>query len=310
MKPRIVAVTGPTAVGKTECTLKLARAIDAEIVSCDSMQLYKYLDIGSAKPTPEERAQVRHYLVDEIDPAGEFSVAKYKKLAERAIDEILGKGKVPLVTGGTGLYLDSILYDMDFGPEPAAGTSQRRAELIKYAETEGNEALHALLEKQDPEAAARIHPNNVVRVARALEAAERGEKIAPFTDSRRKSGKYDAILIGLTRDRQELYDRINMRVGMMIDAGLVDEVRGLRGRGLTRGDISMKGIGYKEIFDYLDGSCTLDEAADTIRKNTRHFAKRQMTWFRRYDDIKWFCLTGRDEDEVAEEITKWVRKRL
>lgn len=310
MKPKIVAVTGPTAVGKTECTLKLARAIDAEIVSCDSMQLYKYLDIGSAKPTPEERAQVKHYLVDEIDPAGEFSVAKYKRLAESAIGEILEKGKVPLVTGGTGLYLDSILYDMDFGPEPSAGTSQRRAELIKYAETEGNEALHALLEKKDPDAAARIHPNNVVRVARALEAAERGEKIAPFSDSRKKSGKYDVILLGLTRDRQELYDRINMRVGMMIDAGLADEVRGLRERGLTRDDISMKGIGYKEIFDYLDGRCSLEEAADTIRKNTRHFAKRQMTWFRRYDDIKWFCLTDRDEDEIAEEITEWVRKRL
>lgn len=310
MRPRIIAVTGPTAVGKTEYTIKLARAVNAEIVSCDSMQLYKYLDIGSAKPTAEERAQVRHYLVDEIDPAGDFSVAKYKRLAENAIDEILEKGKIPLVTGGTGLYLDALLYDMDFGPQPADTTKSRRAELIRFAETEGNEALHALLEKEDPDAAARIHPNNVVRVARALEAAERGEKIAPFRDSRKKSGKYDVLLIGLTRDRQELYNRINMRVGMMLEAGLVDEVRDLRDKGLTREDIAMKGIGYKEIFDYLDGICTLDEAADNIRKNTRHFAKRQMTWFRKYDDIKWFCLTGRNEDEITEELIEWVRRKL
>ncbi len=310
-KRTIAAVAGPTAVGKTEYTIELALGINAEIVSCDSMQLYKYMDIGSAKPTDEERSRVKHYLVDEIDPKEDFSVAKYQKLAKAAIEHIFSKGKVPLVTGGTGLYLDSLIYDMDFGPKPDTEDNAYRKQLYDLAEKSGNEALHKRLEEADPEAAARIHPNNVKKAVRAIEAAERyGRPVEPFEHASKKTKDYDVILIGLKRDRAELYDRINRRVDILEDMGLVDEVKSLRGMGFTTDDIAMKGIGYKEILDALNGKCTIEEALETVKKNTRHYAKRQMTWFRRYDDMKWFDLTGADRDETIREMTEWVQKRL
>lgn len=309
MDDKIIVVAGPTAVGKTEYAIKIANEMDGEIVSCDSMQLYKYMDIGSAKPTKEERAQAVHHLVDEIDPREEFSVVKYCSMAKNAIFDIIGRGKIPVIAGGTGLYLNSLLYDMDFGV--SEGDQAFREEMENIAREKGNEYLHNMLAEKDPEAAERLHPNNVKRVIRALEACTKGSRISNFNNVDNKTKDYDAVLVGLTRDREKLYHRINLRVDKLIEAGLIDEVKGLMEMGLTSDDISMKGIGYKEIIDYLEGKYTLDEAVDTVKKNTRHYAKRQMTWFRRYEDMKWFDLDEFDsQDQAAEEIIKWLRKRF
>lgn len=305
----IIAVAGPTAVGKTKFAILLAQEFDGEVVSCDSMQLYKFMDIGSAKPTPEEMMLAKHHLVDLIDPRDEFSVAQYQKLAKAAIKDILDRGKTPIISGGTGLYLNSLLYDMDFSSAP--GDNSYRDELTEIAEKDGREALHKMLEEQDPMAAAAIHPNNTKKIIRALERLKEGEgQIRQFSDITAETKDYETVLIGLTRERAELYDRINKRVDILMDEGLLEEVKGLADMGLTKENISMKGIGYKELMDYLDGISTLDAAIDTIKKNTRHYAKKQLTWFRRYDKIKWFDISNFDSDNNAfEEIKKWLLTR-
>lgn len=305
----IIAVAGPTAVGKTKFAIMLAQEFDGEVVSCDSMQLYKFMDIGSAKPTPDEMSMAKHHLVDIIDPRDDFSVAQYQKLAKTAINDILNRGKTPIISGGTGLYLNSLLYDMDFSSVP--GDNSYRDELTKIAEEKGSGVLHKLLEEQDPNAAAEIHPNNTKKVIRALERLKEGEgQIKQFRDINRETEDYNVILIGLTRDRSELYDRINKRVEMLMDSGLLDEVKGLANMGLTKENISMKGIGYKELMDHLEGFSTLEAAVDTIQKNTRHYAKKQLTWFRRYDKMKWFDISDFDSDQDAfEEMKKWLLTR-
>ena len=306
--PTIIVVAGPTAVGKTKFAIAIAKAFDGEIVSCDSMQLYKYMDIGSAKPTKEERAQVSHYLVDLIDPKEEFSVARYQKLAKAAMEEIFAKGKIPVIAGGTGLYLNSILYEMDFSEAPKQ--SELRENLEKEAELFGPAYLYQKLEALDSDAAKRIHPHNVKKVIRALEGASTGHKISDFRNCKEKCKNYHAILIGLTRNRDELYDRINRRVDLLVEEGLFDEVEELLERGLTEEDISMKGIGYKEIIGFFDGIYTEEEAIDLIKKNSRHLAKRQLTWFRRYEDMKWFNLSQYQNDEIAaEDIIRWLKNR-
>ena len=278
---KIVALAGPTAVGKTEFAIKLAEELDGEIVSCDSMQLYKYMDIGSAKPTPEEMRRARHHLVDIIDPREDFSVAQYQKLAKDAISDILSRGRLPIISGGTGLYLNSLLYDMDFSSSP-----ERAASLI--------------------------HPNNTKKIIRALERLKKGEEIVrQFSDIRTETSDYDVILIGLTRNRDQLYDRINKRVDALVEQGLFQEVQKLAALGLTADNISMKGIGYKEIFAYLDGRYTMEDAIDKIKKNTRHYAKKQLTWFRRYGKMEWCNISDFDSDEdAAEEVISWVRKSI
>lgn len=304
----IIALAGPTAVGKTKFAIMLAQEFDGEVVSCDSMQLYKYMDIGSAKPTEEEMAMAKHHLVDLIDPRDEFSVAQYQKLAKKAINDVFSRGKTPIISGGTGLYLNSLLYDMDFSSTPE--DHSYRDELMAKAEKEGREALHEMLTRQDPEAAKSIHPNNTVKIIRALERLKEGEgKIKQFKDISSETKDYDVVLLGLTRDRAELYDRINRRVDLLIDAGLVEEVRTLKEMGLTQENISMKGIGYKEIMDFLDGRYSLEEAVEIIQKNTRHYAKKQLTWFRRYDKMKWCNISDFDSDEAAfEDLKKWLQK--
>ena len=308
MERKIYAVCGPTAVGKTKFAIEIARFLGGEIVSCDSMQLYKYMDIGSAKPTADERAMVRHYLVDEIDPREPFSAAKYQKLARAAIDEIFNKEKVPVITGGTGLYLNAILYDMDFSAPPK--NPDYRSRLYDEAEKQGPQAVYERLQKADPQAAERIHPNNVKKVVRALEAAESGTKVGDFSHDLKPVKDYEAILIGLTRERSLLYQRINERVDQLIEAGLLSEVKHLLEMGLTESDISMKGIGYKEIIGYYHGEYSLDEAVRLVKKNTRRYAKRQLTWFRRYETMKWFCISDYDSDEQClEDIFLWLKKR-
>ncbi|MEA4922674.1 MAG: tRNA (adenosine(37)-N6)-dimethylallyltransferase MiaA [Eubacteriaceae bacterium] len=308
MKKKILVIAGPTAVGKTEYSIDIAKALDGEIVSCDSMQLYKYMDIGSAKPTPEERKEVRHWLVDEIDPAEDFSVVKYRKMAKDAIEDILSRRKLPIVSGGTGLYLNSLIYDMDFGPVKTDMNYRKKLEAI--AKNNGPGVLHNKLKKLDPKGAERIHPNNVRKVIRALEAIEQGgDAIEDFGDIKNRTSDYDTLLIGLMRDREELYQRINMRVMMLIDKGLIGEVEKLMEMGFTSDDIAMKGIGYKEIIAYLNGSYDLSTAIETVQKNTRHYAKRQMTWFNRYEDMEWFDLTSyMTHDDAVKDILKWVEK--
>ena len=308
MNREIIVICGPTAVGKTEYAIRTALHVGGEIVSCDSMQLYKFMDIGSAKPTAEEQSRVKHYLVDQIDPSEPFSAARYQSLAKAAIEEIFSKGKIPVIAGGTGLYLNALLYDMDFSATPA--DEEFRSKLYEEAEKSGPEAVYEKLKRLDPAAASRIHPNNVKKVIRAIEAAAHGEKVKDFSKDLIPCNEYEARLIGLTRDRQELYARINRRVDILMEAGLVDEVRGLLDRGLTEDDISMKGIGYKEIIGYLSGRYDLETAVDLVKKNTRHYAKRQMTWFKRYKNMKWFDISGYGSDEAClEEIFKWLEKK-
>ena len=308
MKREIIVICGPTAVGKTEYAIDTALLMNGEIVSCDSMQLYKYMDIGSAKPTVEEQARVRHYLVDQIDPAEAFSAAKYQTLAKAAIEEIFAKGKTPVIAGGTGLYLNALLYDMDFSAPPR--NDAYRDQLYKEAEEFGPAYLHQKLLRIDSNAAARIHPNNIKKVVRALEAAEEGAKVKDFSKDLTPTQDYSAVLVGLTRNRGELYDRINRRVDILIEKGLLEEVRNLLAKGLTEADISMKGIGYKEIIAYYHGQYSLEEAIDLVKKNTRHYAKRQLTWFKRYKDMKWFNISEYDSDaDCLKEIFQWLEKK-
>ena len=304
----IIVIAGPTAVGKTKYAIAAAKAFDGEIVSCDSMQLYKYMDIGSAKPTAEERAEAVHHLVDEIDPKEPFSVAKYAKMAKAAIADIFSRGKMPIVSGGTGLYLNSLLFDMDFGNAPK--DDALREMLEKEAELFGPEYIYGKLRDIDPEAANRIHPNNVKKVIRAIEGASLGSSITDFKNCQKKCEDYDAVLIGLTRNREELYARINLRVDIMVEEGLFREVENLLEMGLAEEDISMKGIGYKEIIGYFDGLYDRDEAIRLIKQNSRHLAKRQLTWFRRYKDMKWFNISDYQSDEEAiGDILTWLKKR-
>lgn len=308
MNRQIAVIAGPTAVGKTKFAIEAARALDGEIISCDSMQLYRYMDIGSAKPTAEELSMAKHHLVDVIDPSQPFSAAMYQKMAKEAIEEVFSRGKLPIISGGTGLYLNTLIYDMDFSG--ADRDDRLRLELEEEARVNGPEALHRRLEELDQDAAERIHPNNVKRVIRALEGALTGHNIRDFRECISKCKDYDINLIILSRNREELYDRINKRVDILVQEGLFEEVDCLMSKGLTEDDISMKGIGYKEIIGYFHGNYDKDEAIDLIKKNTRHFAKRQITWFKRYKEAKWLNISSYTNDEQAAEVMiQWLRNR-
>ena len=306
-KYRVIILAGPTASGKTEYAIRLAEELDGEIVSCDSMQIYKYLDIGSAKPDASQLERAKHHLVDCVDPRDDFSVAEYQIMAKGAIKDIAGRGKTPVVTGGTGLYMNSLIYDMDFAVEPAH--SDFRDEMKKLAEEQGAEALHRRLQESDPEAAERIHPNNVKKVIRALEASEYTEEgVRDISKLSRRCEEYDICLLGITWPRETLYERINKRVDVLIEAGLEKEIKQLLSMGLTEDNISMKGIGYKEMIGYIHGEYDLEEAVRLIKRNTRHYAKRQMTWFRRYEDLKWFDLSQYEtEDKAVSDMLGYIR---
>lgn len=285
-KPMIV-LTGPTAVGKTELSISLAKKINGSIISADSMQVYKYMDIGSAKITKEEMCGVKHYLVDELMPEEEFNIYRFKEMALKALEEIYAEGKIPIIVGGTGFYIQGLLYDIDFS-ETAADEVYRK-EMEDYAGKNGAHALHELLREVDPESCDAIHENNVKRVIRALEYYHQtGQKISDHNKKEReKQSPYNFAYFVLNDIRENLYARIDKRVDLMVEKGLVDEVKRLKDMGYTPDMVSMQGLGYKEILWYLDNRCTLNEAVETIKQETRHFAKRQLTWFRREKEVVW-----------------------
>jgi tRNA dimethylallyltransferase len=291
---------GPTAVGKTALSLALAKEFDGEIISGDSMQVYRGMDIGTAKVSPEERREVPHHLIDIIDPDTPFSVQEFQQLAREKIAEISRRGHLPILVGGTGLYIEAVTheYDMPHVPE----NPELRAKLKRFAETEGKERLHGRLALADPVAAAKLHPNDVRRIIRALEVYYVTGK--PISEMKGKGNSpYDSLWIGLTMPRELLYERINERVDRMVAQGLVDEVKKLKERGYHLGLTSMQAIGYKEIISYLNGEMTLEQAISLIKKGTRKYAKRQLSWFRRLSEIHWFDVT---RPECFQEIRQLV----
>ena len=286
-KRPLVILTGPTAVGKTALSISLAKAINGEIISADSMQVYKYMDIGSAKIMPEEMDGVPHYLVDILEPTDEFHVVKFQTLAKEAMEKIYAKGKIPILVGGTGFYIQSVLYDIDFAQSEEDETF--RNELEQFAKENGNEALFERLRAVDPKSCEIIYANNVKRVIRAIEFYEKtGKRISEHNDEQRENeSPYNFVYFVLNDDRTKIYERIDKRVDKMLADGLVEEVQHLKNMGCTRNLVSMQGLGYKEILEYLDGECTLEDAIYRIKRDTRHFAKRQLTWFRRERDVTW-----------------------
>lgn len=296
MKKRLLIVAGPTAVGKTSTAISLAKKLNGEIVSADSMQIYRHMDIGTAKPSLDEREGIPHHLMDLVNPDEEFSVAQFQKLAKDIINNLTNQGKLPIIAGGTGLYINSLIYNMDFTQSVA--NWKLREELEEKARTIGNEYIHEKLREVDPEAADRIHPNNIKRVIRAIEVYyETGQKIGDFNRDISLNNDYEFYFAGLTRDREELYNRINIRVNIMLEEGLIDEVRNLLSMGYGKDLISFKGLGYKEIIGYLEGDYSLDEAIRILKRDTRRYAKRQLTWFRRYRHINWYNISNYSTSE-------------
>lgn len=286
-KKPLVVLTGPTAVGKTKASIGLAKAIGGEIISADSMQVYRHMDIGSAKIKKEEMDGVKHYLIDVLEPEEEFHVVRFQQMAKEAMEEIYASGHIPIIAGGTGFYIQALLYDIDF--EEGEQDTALRERLEAYAKEHGPEALHARLKEVDPQSAKEIHANNVKRVIRAIEFYEQtGTPISEHNEKeKQKCSPYDFRYFVLNDERAHLYERINARVDEMIKQGLVEEVRALRERGCTKNMVSMQGLGYKEILEYLEGECTLEDAIYRLKRDTRHFAKRQITWFKREKDVIW-----------------------
>ena len=305
-KERLVVLIGPTAVGKTALSLALARRLDAEIISGDSMLFYRGFDIGTAKPTKEERAAVPHHFIDILAPAASFNVMDFQRLAREEIGRIAARGKLPLVVGGTGLYIKSLLEGYVFNE--TSGDRAYREKLERLAQEKGKAFVHGLLQEADPEAAARLHVNDFRRVVRALEVASLGNE--HISEQREAAGgelAYDAYVIGLRRERQALYARIEERVDAMLEAGLADEVRSLLAEGVPRDCPAMKGIGYREMLAYLAGSMDLPLAAEEIKKATRHFAKRQLTWFRKMPYVHWYA-ASQGEELLLEKICTDIRR--
>ena len=307
-KRPMIILTGPTAVGKTAASIELAKAVNGEIISADSMQVYKYMDIGSAKITKEEMDGVPHHLVDVLDPMEDFNVVRFQQMAKAAMEGIYERGHIPIVVGGTGFYIQALLYDIDFTENE--NDDSYRKELEEMAKEKGEEFLHSQLALVDPESAEQIHFHNVKRVIRALEFYHQtGKKISEHNaEEREKESAYHSAYFVLTDDRARLYDRIDRRVDLMMEQGLLQEVEYLRDRGLKREDVSMQGLGYKELFGYFDGEYSLEEAVRIIKRDTRHFAKRQLTWFRRERDVIWIDKSqiGREDEKAVEFMMNYL----
>lgn len=285
-KKPLIILTGPTAVGKTALSIELAKAVNGEMISADSMQVYRTLDIGTAKIRPEEMQGIPHYLIDVLEPTEDFNVFRFQQMAKAALEEIYAKGKIPIVVGGTGFYIQALLYDITF---EETEESPYRKELEQYAEKNGAHALHERLKEIDPVSYQEIHENNVKRVIRALEFYhDTGYPISTHNAlERQKESPYNFAYFVLNDDRQKLYNRIELRIDQMLEEGLVEEVRSSLAAGCKKEMVSMQGLGYKEIIPYLEGSCSLEDAVYILKRDTRHFAKRQLTWFRRERDVIW-----------------------
>ena len=297
-KPMII-LTGTTAVGKSALSVELAKKINGAVISADSMQVYRHMDIGSAKITPEEMQGVTHYMIDELEPDEEFHVVRFVTMAKEYLKEIYADGKIPIIAGGTGFYIQALLYDIDFTEQQCDETYRRQLEDL--AREHGAEYLHGILREVDPASAEAIHANNIKRVIRALEFYHlSGKKISEHNETeRQKQSPYNFAYFVLTDERAKLYERIDRRVNAMIEAGLVEEVKKLKSMGCSREMVSMQGLGYKEILAYLDGGCTLEEAVYIIKRETRHFAKRQLTWFKRERDVIWLDKQAFGYDDAA-----------
>lgn len=303
-KRPLVILAGPTAVGKTDLSIQLARRTNGAIISADSMQVYRYMDIGSAKVTKEEMQGIPHYLIDALLPSEEFHVVRFQKMAKAALDEIYAGGHLPIVAGGTGFYIQALLYDIDFTEQD--GDTQFREEMAAFADEYGAHALHEKLKDIDPLSYEGIHENNIKRTIRALEYYHQtGLPISAHNEAEHaKESSYRFAYFVLTDERSHLYGRIDRRVDSMLAQGLLDEVKRLRDMGYHRQMVAMQGLGYKELLDYLDGKCTLEEAVYTIKRETRHFAKRQLTWFKRERDVIWLDKSGYsyEDDEILQDM--------
>lgn len=312
-KKPLIILTGPTAVGKTALSIELAKKIGGEIISADSMQVYRHMDIGSAKITKEEMDGVCHHLIDILEPDEEFHVALFQKLAKEAMEQIRLRGHIPIVVGGTGFYIQALLYDIDFTENEDEGGNIRR-ELENVAKEKGADYLHERLREIDPKSADAIHANNIKRVVRALEFYYlTGKQISEHNETERaKESPYAFLYYVLNTDREILYKRIEERVDSMLKEGLIDEVRHLKEMGMNRGMVSMQGLGYKEILDYLNGMCSLEEAVSVLKRDTRHFAKRQITWFKREREVTWLNLPDYENDKtrIFAKICEDCREKL
>lgn len=310
-KKQMVILTGPTAVGKTALSIELAKRINGAVISADSMQVYKHMDIGSAKIMPEEMRGIKHYLIDEFEPDEEFHVVRFVERAKHCLEEIYVDGKIPIIAGGTGFYIQALLYDIDFTEQE--GDPAYRAFLEQLAIKKGADYLHGLLRTVDPASADAIHANNIKRVIRALEFYHlSGRRISEHNEKeRQKTSPYNFAYFVLTDDRAHLYERIDRRVDLMVEQGLVDEVRHLKDMGYHKEMVSMQGLGYKEILSYLDGEMTLEEAIYIIKRETRHFAKRQLTWFRRERDVIWFDKDAYhyNEEQILADMLQVLKKK-
>jgi len=309
MKQPLIILTGPTAVGKTKLSIALAKAVNGEIISADSMQVYRRMTIGTAKILPEEMQGVVHHLIDILEPSEEFNVVLFAKLAKEAIRRCYENGKIPILVGGTGFYIQAVLYDIDFTENDDDKTY--REELENIAISEGATILHDRLKEIDAKAAQEIHPNNVKRVIRALEFYEKsgGQKISDHNEEQKqKESPYNFVYFVLNDDRKTVYDRINRRVDLMLEQGLTEEVRNLLKEGVLPSTVSMQGLGYKEIVAYLNGECSLEEAVYVLKRDTRHFAKRQITWFKREEDVIWLNRPdfAHSDEKILERMLKII----
>lgn len=310
-KKPLIVLTGPTAVGKTALSIQLARRIGGEIISADSMQVYRHMDIGTAKIRLEEMDGVPHHLIDILEPTEDFNVVRFQALARAAAEDIYSRGKIPIVAGGTGFYIQALLNDIDF--TQIDENTQFREEMERLAAEQGAEVLHERLRAVDPESAEAIHANNVKRVIRALEYYQQtGQKISEHNEAEReKESAYNSAYFVLTDDRKILYDRIDKRVDLMMQEGLLEEVNALRLRGLKRESVAMQGLGYKELFGYFEGEHPLEEAVRIIKRDTRHFAKRQLTWFRRERDVIWLDKSeiGREDEQLIQQMLTVLKEK-
>ena len=311
MKKPLIVLTGPTAVGKTALSIALAKQVGCEIISADSMQVYKYMDIGSAKIMPQEMQGVEHYLVDVLKPEEEFHVVRFQQMAKEAMENIYAHGKIPLLVGGTGFYIQAVTRDIDF----TEGEEDReyRSSLEQLAQSQGAETLHKMLQEIDPPSAASIHANNMKRVIRAVEFYHlNGYPISKhYQQESEKESPYNLAYFVLNDERSRLYERIDKRVDLMMEAGLVEEVRGLRKMGYDRSMVSMQGLGYKELLAWMDGEYSLEEAVRILKRDTRHFAKRQITWFKREKDVIWMNKPdyGYDDKKILADMEKICKER-